>query len=235
MSAFTGKFYTYKDDDDPNQPSFFPLLPPATMVWWDTGSVEFGLSVVWNRGKLEFGFIDTEHSLSSQEEFLQITAGDENKVGKVGSKLFLLPGKELTIFDYKIELERQKLILLGSCRSIFEDGPRVLPLKIVLGFFMNFNTVYCDRPPLPFTWIFPLRIETKLWEKGNIDPLREESFVFNDDRRADIPPFLYEESESIASSESDEEASDARDSESGINEPDSDSNDNEEGRNNNDD
>jgi len=223
MSAFTGKFYTYKNGPNPN---FYPFLFPYPH---GPGSVEFGLSVVWNRGKLEFGFIDTEFSLSSQEEMLQITAGVENNVGNVGSKLFMLPGREPKIFDYRIELERKKLILLGSSLSIFEE--RVLPFKIVLGFYMNVSTV----PPIPIPWIFSLRIETKMWEKGNENiesPFWEKSFQFIEERRH---PAVSYESESIASRELNEESSDARDSELGINESDSDSNDNEEGRNDNDD
>ena len=193
------------------------------------GSVEVGLSVVWDRGRSEFAFVDPEFALSSKEELLQIKAGEENKVGKVGSKLFLLPDRELTIFDYRIELERKKLILLGSSLSIFEE--RVLPFKIVLGFYMNVSTV----PPIPIPWIFSLRIETKMWEKGNENiesPFWEKSFQFIEERRH---PAVSYESESIASRELNKESSDARDSELGINESDSDSNDNEEGRNDNDD
>ena len=223
MSAFTGKFYTYQKYPNPR---LYPLIPTP-------GSVEFGLSIVWNRGKLEFGFIDTEFSLSSQEELLQITAGEQNKVGKVGSKLFLLPGRELTISDYRIDLRRKKLILLGSCLSIFEE--RVLPLKIVLSFYVIINVV----PPIipnPITWIYSLRVETKLWEEGkeNVDPLWKKSYDFTHERH--VPAVSYdEESESSGSRSSDEESSDsdAPDSESGINESDSDSN--EERRDDNDD
>ena len=221
MSAFTGKFYTYQKYPNPR---LYPVIPTP-------GSVEFGFSIVWNRGKLEFGFIDTEFSLSSQEELFQITAGVENNVGKVGSKILMLPGREPKIFDYRIELERKKLILLGSCLSIFEE--RVLPLEIVLEFYMNLSTV----PPIPIPCLFPLRIKTKVWEKGNENiepPFWEKSFLFIEERH--VPAVSYnEESESVASRETNGEPSDARDSESGINESDSDSNDNEEGRNDDDD
>ena len=118
MSAFTAKFYTYKK-------------------WVSRiGSIEVGLSVVWGWGRLEFAFVDPEFALSSKEELLQIIkAGEENKVGKVGSKLFLLPGKELTNFYYRTDLKRKKLSLLGSCLSIFDE--RALPLKIVLSFYRD--------------------------------------------------------------------------------------------------
>ena len=68
-------------------------------------------------------------------------------------------------------------------------------------------------------------IETKLWEEGkeNVDPLWKRSFNFTDERH--VPPVSHdEESESSGSRASDEEFSDAPDSESGINESDSDSN-----------
>ena len=211
MSAFTGKFFTYERCGPRN------------------GSVEVGLSVVWNRGRLEFAFIAPEFAMSSNEELLQIKAGEKNKVGKVGSKLFLLPGKELTIFDYKIELKRKKLSLLGSCLSIFDE--RALPLKIVLSFYRDIS------PPSPFN--FTLEIESKVWEKGyeGVDPLCEKKFSFIELCYLPVPAVSYDEgAESNASRESDAESSDAPDSEPGSNESDSDSNDDgERRRNDNDD
>ena len=209
MSAFTGKFYTYKRWGPRN------------------GLVEVGLSVAWNRGRLEFAFIAPEFAMSSNEELLQIKAGEEIKVGKVGSKLFLLPGKELTIFDYKIELKRKELSLQGSCLSIFDE--RALPLKIVLSFYRDIS------PPSSFN--FTLEIESQVWEKGyeGVDPLWEKTFSFIELGYLPVPAVSYDEgAESNVSRESDAESSDA-DSESGSNESDDSNDDEERRRNGNDD
>ena len=204
MSVFTGKFFTYDHSRTPDSP-------------WDT--VELGISVVWNRGKLELVFINTELSLSSKEESLQIKAGKENKVGEVGSSQFMLPGREVTIFDYMIDLERKQLSLIGSCASIFDD--RVLPLKIVLSFYPQ------HHPALSQSRVVTLEIESMLWEKGEagFDPSWKKSFLFIEARPRPLQAASYdEESESSCSSESEFEPSVNSDSESSgiINESDSD-------------
>ena len=206
MSAFTGKFYTYKRQ--------------KTYNYYIRDSLAVSLSVVWNRGKLELVFINTEFSLSSkEEESLQIKAGDENKVGEVGSSQFMLPGREVTIFDYMIDLERKQLSLIGSCTSIFDD--LVLPLKIVLSFYPQ------HHPALSQSRVVTLQIESMLWEKGEagFDPSWRKSFLFIEARPRPLQAASYdEESESSCSSESEFEPSVNSDSESSgiINESDSD-------------
>ena len=103
----------------------------------------------------------------------------------------MLPGKEVTIFDYKIELKRKELSLQGSCLSIFDE--RALPLKIVLSFYRDIS------PPSSFN--FTLEIESKVWEKGyeGVDPLWEKTFSFNELGYLPVPAVSYDGAESNVS------------------------------------
>merc|ERR1719222_975443 len=46
----------------------------------------------------------------------------------------MLPGREVLIYDFRIDLEKMELILLGSCSSIVTDCDNH-PLKINLCFY----------------------------------------------------------------------------------------------------
>jgi len=113
-SAFTGRFYTYSKES----------------------VVGSGLSVTWiNRRKLKLVFKET--ALGQQETIL-IKAGVENKLGDLGRKHIMLPGREVSILDFEIDLTRRKLSLLGSCSSpIFKHQSH--HFKTILSFFPDDN------------------------------------------------------------------------------------------------
>ena len=60
-----------------------------------------------------------------------IKAGEKNKLGKLGTKQFMLPGREVYIHDFRIDLDKLELNLLGSCSSIVKDCDNH-PMKINL-------------------------------------------------------------------------------------------------------
>ena len=109
LSAFNGRFYTNRRQ-------------------LTTGIV---LTVHLDYGSLELTFENVMGKLSRSREWkkesLLIKAGEKNKVGKLGTKQFMLPGgKEVFMYDFRIDIEKMEINLLGSCSSI--------PLKINLCF-----------------------------------------------------------------------------------------------------
>ena len=60
-----------------------------------------------------------------------IKAGRKNKLGKLGTELFRLPEREVHIYDFRIDLDKLELNLLGTGSSIVKDCDNH-PLKINL-------------------------------------------------------------------------------------------------------
>merc|ERR1711862_184329 len=127
LSFFNGKFWTY------------------------TNYLSVNLNP--DQGSLELIF---EHQLSVckwEKESLLIKAGEKNKLGKLSTKQFMLPGREVYIYDFRIDLEKLELNLLGSCSSIVKDCD-IHPMKINL----------CPYPDDDDS--ASLRIETMLYHKS---------------------------------------------------------------------
>ena len=144
LSAFNGRFYTNRRQ-------------------LTTGIV---LTVHLDYGSLELTFEkvkgERRRSREWKKESLLIKAGEKNKVGKLGTKQFMLPGgKEVFMYDFRIDIEKMEINLLGSCSSI--------PLKINLCFDPDDDESAS------------LRIETMLYsesEEGLHTLLRKKIFTF---------------------------------------------------------
>ena len=171
LSAFNGRFYTNR-----RQLTTGIVLT----VHLDCGSLE-----------LTFGKVKGERRLWEwKKESLLIKAGEKNKVGKLGTKQFMLPGgKEVFMYDFRIDIEKMEINLLGSCSSI--------PLKINLCFDPDDDESAS------------LRIETMLYserEKGLHHVLVKRIFAFRRRRLRNVIQTLAvnqsSESESDADSES---------------------------------
>ena len=145
LSAFNGRFYTNR-----RQLTTGIVLT----VHLDYGSLELTFEKV--KGKRR------RSRLWEWKESLLIKAGEKNKVGKLGTKQFMLPGgKEVFMYDFRIDIEKMEINLLGSCSSI--------PLKINL----------CFNPDDDES--ASLRIETMLYsesEEGLHTLLRKKIFTF---------------------------------------------------------
>ena len=115
LSFFTGKFCTYT-----NRMQY-------------EGNV-FSVKLDQDHGGLEFIFekddLEDDHLEWIKEAHL-IMAGRKNKLGKLGTNQFMLPGREVFIYDFRIDLEKKEINLLGSCSSIVKDCDNH-PLKINL-------------------------------------------------------------------------------------------------------
>ena len=84
------------------------------------------------------------------QETLVIRSGEENSLGKVGGELFLLPGRAVSIFDFRLDFGTKRLKFNGMCSS--RKDPRGRSLNIVLNFenirkmLMGVLTRTLDRP-----------------------------------------------------------------------------------------
>ena len=138
-SAFTGKFYTYSKESVGIK---FSCWSESSNYKQDNFIVGSGLSVTWINGrKLKLAF--KENALG-QEETILIKAGVENKLGDLGRKHIMLPGREVSILDFEIDLTRRKLSLLGSCSSpIFKHQSH--HFKTLLSFFPDDNNIVSLR------------------------------------------------------------------------------------------
>merc|ERR1712179_158394 len=76
------------------------------------------------------------------QKTLVIKSGVENALGKPGGELFLLPGRTVSIFDFKLDLTRNELSFEGMCSSIKNPHGRLL--KIVV-YFSEYNLRMCTR------------------------------------------------------------------------------------------
>ena len=107
LSAFNGRFCTYANANR------FPL--PC--------EVFIALSVNLDPGSLELIFEEVG-SMGWDKESLFIKAGERIKLGKLGTKHFMLPdlaGREVFIYDFWIDSEKMELTLLGSWSPIVKD------------------------------------------------------------------------------------------------------------------
>ena len=82
------------------------------------------MTVAWTQGQWEITM--------KNQETLVIKSGVENTLGKPGGELFLLPGRAVSIFDFKLDLTSNLLSFEGMCSSI--ENPHGRLLKIVVYF-----------------------------------------------------------------------------------------------------
>ena len=91
---------------------------------------------MWDQGRLELTFEEVEYSQEEgwDVESLLVKSGVKKQIGNLGSKQFMLPGREVFIFYFRLDFANMVLSLYGSCSSIFNDSH---PWKINLCLFPN--------------------------------------------------------------------------------------------------
>jgi len=110
------------------------------------------LDIVWVNGKLAIGMSQYNDTGEGPHELMVIKCGEENTLSMFGSKLFRLPGRQISVVDYNIDLARKEITLIGSCSS--NTMPRRKALKIILHIDYGFITT-------------GLRIETKVYNDSD--------------------------------------------------------------------
>merc|ERR1719206_293290 len=110
------------------------------------------LTIAWTQGQWEF-------TMKNQKigggvwvivKTLVIKSGVENSLGKLGGELFMLPGRKVSIFDFRLDFGTKRLKFNGMCST--SKDPRGRSLNIVLNFenirkmLMGVLTRTLDRP-----------------------------------------------------------------------------------------
>ena len=67
------------------------------------------LEIVWARGEWQLSLLN--------QETLRIKDGVENRLGKLGGHLFLVPGRKVSISGFSIDWLKRKVIFGGKCSS----------------------------------------------------------------------------------------------------------------------
>jgi len=116
------------------------------------------MTVAWTQGQWEITM--------KNQETLVIKSGVENTLGKPGGELFLLPGRTVSIFDFKFDLKRNELSFDGMCSSSKEPLGR--PLEIRLYFFENIVEMCTQVRPASEVNCGSYKIRTKTFFKDNI-------------------------------------------------------------------
>ena len=65
------------------------------------------LTIAWTQGQWELTM--------KNQETLVIRSGEENLLGKLGGEFFMLPGRTVTIFDFKLNFVSKMLRFNGMC------------------------------------------------------------------------------------------------------------------------
>merc|ERR1719420_2365955 len=102
------------------------------------------LTIAWAQGQWELTM--------KNQETLVIKPGVENSLGKLGGELFLLPGRKVSIFDFRIDVGSKTLRFHGMCSS--SRDPRGRSLNSVLRFEKIHKmamVVLCRTSDLPGT------------------------------------------------------------------------------------
>ena len=82
------------------------------------------LTIAWTQGQWELTM--------KNQETLVIRSGEENLLGKLGGEFFMLPGRTVTIFDFRLNFGTKTLRFNGMCSS--SKDPHGSSLNIYLGF-----------------------------------------------------------------------------------------------------
>ena len=64
------------------------------------------IEIGWSRGEWSLSFLRRKEVLSST---IKIRAGKRNDLGLLGGELFLFPGREIVMDDFKIDFERRMI------------------------------------------------------------------------------------------------------------------------------
>ena len=137
------------------------------------------LTIAWARGQWEFTM--------KNQETLVIKPGVE--LGKLGGELFLLPGRKVSIFDFKLDLGTKTLRFHGMCSS--SRDPRGRSLNIVLRFEKIHKmsmVVLCRTSDLPGT---VTNIMSQTFFRDDIDRDAEVSREDNSDSDSDSDSSYY--------------------------------------------
>ena len=92
---------------------------------------ETTLTIAWTQGQWELTM--------KNQETLVIKSGEENLLGKLGGEFFMLPGRTVTIFDFRLNFVTKLLRFNGMCSS--SKDPHGSSLTIILG-FQTFRNEY---------------------------------------------------------------------------------------------
>ena len=111
-SAFSGTFWTYSS------------------AWISSTGM---ISIKLDHGRLEITFEDVKLA-GYEKESLLIKSGVKKQLGNLGCERFMLPGQEVFICAYRVDLSNMVLSLHGSCSSTFKDCENH-PLIINFRFF----------------------------------------------------------------------------------------------------
>ena len=110
-SIFTGTFHRHTD---------FSVTNTLTIAWTQ------------GHGQWELTIKKAHTGLVVAQENLVIKSGEENLLGKLGGEFFMLPGRTVTIFDFRLNFGTKTLRFNGMCSS--SKDPHGSSLNIYLGF-----------------------------------------------------------------------------------------------------
>ena len=80
------------------------------------------IEIGWSRGEWSLSFLRRKEVLSST---IKIRAGKRNDLGLLGGELFLFPGREIVMDDFKIDFERRMIKFFGTCSSFEEPDAKL--------------------------------------------------------------------------------------------------------------
>ena len=80
---------------------------------------------------------DIDDDEATMEHKMMIQCGVENNLSILGDTLFRLPGRQIFIVNYNIDLTRREIILKGSCSS--KTMPRKKALQCTLKFAAEYS------------------------------------------------------------------------------------------------
>eukprot|EP00092_Neocalanus_flemingeri_P037528 GFUD01040863.1.p1 GENE.GFUD01040863.1~~GFUD01040863.1.p1 ORF type:complete len:251 (-),score=71.86 GFUD01040863.1:105-857(-) len=88
------------------------------------------LKIGWDAGEWKFSFLN--------QQPVQIRAGERQCLGMAGGELFLFDNREISIDDFKIDLEERKITFYGMCSSVKNSDGRKFKSTIS---FTKFHTM----------------------------------------------------------------------------------------------
>eukprot|EP00092_Neocalanus_flemingeri_P001223 GFUD01001305.1.p1 GENE.GFUD01001305.1~~GFUD01001305.1.p1 ORF type:complete len:153 (-),score=37.73 GFUD01001305.1:136-594(-) len=101
-----------------------------------TSFYDSDIKVEWSTGEWSF--------TPCNQPSIKIRAGRRNCLGSRGGELFLLPGRNVVIEDFKINLEERRVTVefLGSCSSVAKPDTYNRMLKSTVGKHRESNSVW---------------------------------------------------------------------------------------------
>ena len=80
------------------------------------------IEIGWSSGGWSLNFLRRKEVFSST---LKIRAGKRNDLGLMGGELFLFPGREIVIDDFKIDFKSRMIKFFGTCSSVEEPDAKL--------------------------------------------------------------------------------------------------------------